>query len=240
LFHIPGVTHDAITLRAFPITLTGAARNWKNMLPARGHLTQECILKKDDKVVEHVSYIGFLKKTVNKFMEESIKRQAIIDEWIKKYKENTELNLKKLDAATKNLQVKADQLTQAILTNHMVNKVKTKMRKELILFYLPIVNQYVEPTTPPIPFLRRLKEHVVEPYINRESVYVIGISKETNEDEPSCVMKTNVELNSFIKQLNPLHKSTSEEIMKQTEVTGDNGNLTSDVCINQPTAWSSA
>ncbi|GJR22092.1 hypothetical protein Tco_0970619 [Tanacetum coccineum] len=34
LFHIPGVTHDAIMLRVFPITLTGAARRWKNMLPA--------------------------------------------------------------------------------------------------------------------------------------------------------------------------------------------------------------
>ncbi|GJZ65461.1 ribonuclease H-like domain-containing protein [Tanacetum coccineum] len=34
LFHIPGVTGDAITLIVFPITLTRAARRWKNMLPA--------------------------------------------------------------------------------------------------------------------------------------------------------------------------------------------------------------
>ncbi|GKF41157.1 ribonuclease H-like domain-containing protein [Tanacetum coccineum] len=43
LFHIPGVTHDAITLRAFPITLTGAARNWKNMLPARSITTWDLL-----------------------------------------------------------------------------------------------------------------------------------------------------------------------------------------------------
>ncbi|GJZ39749.1 ribonuclease H-like domain-containing protein [Tanacetum coccineum] len=33
LFHIPRVTHDAIMIRVFPITLTGAARRWKTMLP---------------------------------------------------------------------------------------------------------------------------------------------------------------------------------------------------------------
>ncbi|GJT97855.1 zf-CCHC domain-containing protein [Tanacetum coccineum] len=34
LFHIPGVTHGAIMLRVFPITITGTSRRWKNMLPA--------------------------------------------------------------------------------------------------------------------------------------------------------------------------------------------------------------
>ncbi|GJY48746.1 hypothetical protein Tco_0438702 [Tanacetum coccineum] len=33
LFHIPGVTHDAIMPRVFPITLTWAARRWKIMFP---------------------------------------------------------------------------------------------------------------------------------------------------------------------------------------------------------------
>ncbi|GKD91360.1 hypothetical protein Tco_1366867 [Tanacetum coccineum] len=34
LFHFPGVTHDAIMLRVFPITLKGRALRWKNRLPA--------------------------------------------------------------------------------------------------------------------------------------------------------------------------------------------------------------
>ncbi|GKC55137.1 hypothetical protein Tco_1077882 [Tanacetum coccineum] len=34
LFHLPGVTHDAIMLRVFPITLKGRALRWKDMLPA--------------------------------------------------------------------------------------------------------------------------------------------------------------------------------------------------------------
>ncbi|GJR64979.1 hypothetical protein Tco_0011044 [Tanacetum coccineum] len=75
------------------------------------HLIQECPLRKKDEVVEHVKYIGFLEETINKYCEESIKRQAVNDEWIRKFRENTDLNLRTLDAATKNLQIKADQLT---------------------------------------------------------------------------------------------------------------------------------
>ncbi|GJZ51651.1 phospholipase-like protein [Tanacetum coccineum] len=33
LFNIPGVSHDAVMLRVFPITLTGAAKRWVNRLP---------------------------------------------------------------------------------------------------------------------------------------------------------------------------------------------------------------
>ncbi|GKA77548.1 ribonuclease H-like domain-containing protein [Tanacetum coccineum] len=35
IFHFPGVTHDAIMLRVFPITLKGPALRWKKRLPAR-------------------------------------------------------------------------------------------------------------------------------------------------------------------------------------------------------------
>ncbi|GJX68802.1 hypothetical protein Tco_0304529, partial [Tanacetum coccineum] len=173
------------------------------------HLTQECPLRKEDEAIKQIKYIGSLEETINKYCEESIKRQAAIDEWIRKFIENTDLKLRALDAKTKNLHVKADQLTQAILTNHMVDKVKTKMKKvkevkkEPIPFDLPIVNPYVVPTVPLIPW--RLKKHVVEPYITRKPVCVIRFSKETNEEKRSCVMKTNVELETFIQQVNPLH-----------------------------------
>ncbi|GJV63457.1 hypothetical protein Tco_1474285, partial [Tanacetum coccineum] len=33
LFHFPGITHDAIMLRGFPITLKGRALRWKDRLP---------------------------------------------------------------------------------------------------------------------------------------------------------------------------------------------------------------
>ncbi|GJU66483.1 RNA-directed DNA polymerase, eukaryota, nucleotide-binding alpha-beta plait domain protein [Tanacetum coccineum] len=46
LFHFPGVTHDAIMLRVFPITLKGQTLRWKNRLPA-GTITTWDILKKE-------------------------------------------------------------------------------------------------------------------------------------------------------------------------------------------------
>ncbi|GJT88503.1 protein kinase-like domain, concanavalin A-like lectin/glucanase domain protein [Tanacetum coccineum] len=33
LFNIPGVSHDAVMLRVFPISLTGAAKRWVDRLP---------------------------------------------------------------------------------------------------------------------------------------------------------------------------------------------------------------
>ncbi|GKG02523.1 protein kinase-like domain, concanavalin A-like lectin/glucanase domain protein, partial [Tanacetum coccineum] len=35
LFNIPGVTHDAVMLHVFPITLTRAAKRWVNRLSPR-------------------------------------------------------------------------------------------------------------------------------------------------------------------------------------------------------------
>ncbi|GJU07121.1 hypothetical protein Tco_1123551 [Tanacetum coccineum] len=69
------------------------------------HLTQECPLRKKDEAVEQIKYIGLLKETINKYCEESLKRQAANDEWIRKFVENTDLNLRAIDTATKNLQV---------------------------------------------------------------------------------------------------------------------------------------
>ncbi|GKD28384.1 hypothetical protein Tco_1239162, partial [Tanacetum coccineum] len=33
LFNIPGVSHDAVMLRVFPITLTGATKRWVDIIP---------------------------------------------------------------------------------------------------------------------------------------------------------------------------------------------------------------
>nr|GEU58133.1 hypothetical protein [Tanacetum cinerariifolium] len=70
-------------------------------------------------------------------MEESNKKQDAFDECIRKFKDYMDLNLRMLDDATKNLQVRAEQLTQATQTNNMVDKAKTKMRKDLVLLDLP-------------------------------------------------------------------------------------------------------
>ncbi|GJS21089.1 hypothetical protein Tco_0449721 [Tanacetum coccineum] len=45
LFNIPGVSHDAVMLRVFPITLTGAAKRWVDRLPL-GTVNSWDLLKK--------------------------------------------------------------------------------------------------------------------------------------------------------------------------------------------------
>ncbi|GJV13291.1 hypothetical protein Tco_1354832 [Tanacetum coccineum] len=46
LFHFPGVTHDVVMLRVFPITLKGWALRWKKRLPA-GMINTWDLLKKE-------------------------------------------------------------------------------------------------------------------------------------------------------------------------------------------------
>ncbi|GKG57563.1 hypothetical protein Tco_0587161, partial [Tanacetum coccineum] len=46
LFNIPGVSHDAVMLRVFPITLTGAAKRWVDRL-SPGTVNSWDLLKKD-------------------------------------------------------------------------------------------------------------------------------------------------------------------------------------------------
>ncbi|GJR11000.1 hypothetical protein Tco_0793652 [Tanacetum coccineum] len=120
------------------------------------HLTKVRSLKDDDKVGEQVKCIGFLEETINRFMEESIKKQSSLDEQIRKFREDLDMNLRMIDDATKNLQGKSEKLTQEILTSSIVDEVKTKLRnvmkvkKEPIPFDLPNINQYDESTIPPI------------------------------------------------------------------------------------------
>ncbi|GJZ79100.1 hypothetical protein Tco_0643937 [Tanacetum coccineum] len=97
------------------------------------HLTQECPLKKEDKAVDQSKYIGSLEETIIKYCDESIKKQAANDEWIKKFIENTDLNLRALNTTIMNLQVKADQLTQMVLTNagERVEEEKKNCKKDM-------------------------------------------------------------------------------------------------------------
>ncbi|GJS98727.1 RNA-directed DNA polymerase, eukaryota, nucleotide-binding alpha-beta plait domain protein [Tanacetum coccineum] len=290
LFHFPGVTHDAVMLKVFPITLTGPALRWKNRISVgsittwdllekafiwrycpsfktakkleiirnfkqemdetlyhawerysdllyrsqalksiqvmanhshnwydgettkesindsldnvdtkklkenihaiqvsckiceEAHLTKRCPLKKEDKTVEQSKYIGSLKETIIKYCDESIKKQAANDEWIRKFIENTYLNLKALDTTTKNLQVKADQLTQMVLTNvGERDKAKTNMGKKDMKEPVPQDLPVVQPCVPPSLFLGHLKKQKDNPYETREIVCMIGSTEKINK-----------------------------------------------------------
>ncbi|GJW94881.1 hypothetical protein Tco_0174553 [Tanacetum coccineum] len=97
------------------------------------HPTNDCPLTKEDKAVEQSKYMRSLEETIIKFYEESIKKQDADDEWIKKFIKNTDSNIRALKTTTKNLQEKADHLTQTALTNSSErSETKTKMvRKDM-------------------------------------------------------------------------------------------------------------
>ncbi|GJU55100.1 hypothetical protein Tco_1228814 [Tanacetum coccineum] len=96
----------------------------------------------------HAIHEGFLEETITKFCEESNKKQVTNDEWIRKFIEETDLNLQILGTAIKNVEVKVEKLTQAILTNedNMVNKVKAKFEKVKEVKKMPEYLKYVEDT----------------------------------------------------------------------------------------------
>ncbi|GJW84442.1 hypothetical protein Tco_0157587 [Tanacetum coccineum] len=109
LFHIPGVTRDAVMLRVFPMTLSGRLQDFQKGASNQRASSQrrwQCRI-----AGEHVKYIGFLEETLNKFMEESIKKQSLLDGRIRKCRADTDMSLRMLEDATKNLQGKSEQLT---------------------------------------------------------------------------------------------------------------------------------
>ncbi|GJS77477.1 putative reverse transcriptase domain-containing protein [Tanacetum coccineum] len=211
LFNIPGVSHDAIMLRVFPITLTGAAKRWIDRIPSGTintwdllekafiqrsnnrrtrsgssdditaitskldslgrdmkrlkenvhaiqvgcgicggtHLDKECLLNEEVEGIKEVKYGEFgryfpnnggsearyrvgslsyytcmdnrplfgekkpsLEEIINKHIEESTKRRAETEKWIRKLQENMDMNIKNQNAALKNLETQNEQLTK--------------------------------------------------------------------------------------------------------------------------------
>ncbi|GJY47564.1 hypothetical protein Tco_0436627 [Tanacetum coccineum] len=103
--------------------------------------------------------------------------QAADNEWIRKFIENTNSNIRALKTTTKNLQEKTYQLTQTVLTNTGEKvKAKTTMGKENVKEPvprdLPVVQTYVPPT-----------QFIGNPYRTHEIICAIGIPKEIHEDE---------------------------------------------------------
>ncbi|GJS26816.1 hypothetical protein Tco_0487436 [Tanacetum coccineum] len=139
------------------------------------YLTNDCPFKKEDNAVEQSKYMRSLEETIIKFYEELIKKQAAEDEWIKKFIKNTESNIWALKTTTKNLEEKAYQLTQTILTNTGEKfKARTTMGKENM-------KDLVSRDLPPMPFLGHLKEQIVSPYRTCETVCMIENPREVHK-----------------------------------------------------------
>ncbi|GJT98970.1 retrovirus-related pol polyprotein from transposon TNT 1-94 [Tanacetum coccineum] len=75
-----------------------------------------------------------LEETIERYLEESTKRQDSFEEWMKRFRESTDKNLKRHDSTIKGLEKKVEQLAQAVhasMTNDSksVNQVKTVATK---------------------------------------------------------------------------------------------------------------
>ncbi|GKE66320.1 hypothetical protein Tco_1520481 [Tanacetum coccineum] len=67
------------------------------------HLTKECPLKKENEAIKHSRYMEPLEETIIKFCEDTIKKQTLDDEKMRKILENTKSNIRALKTRTKNL-----------------------------------------------------------------------------------------------------------------------------------------
>ncbi|GKC82822.1 hypothetical protein Tco_1138539 [Tanacetum coccineum] len=86
------------------------------------------------------------------------KGQVANDKWIRKFIENTDLNIRALDTTRKNLQVKANQLTQMVLTAEERVKAKVKIGKKDMKEPVPRDLLIVQSYVPPTPFPEHLKK----------------------------------------------------------------------------------
>ncbi|GJW70512.1 hypothetical protein Tco_0127429 [Tanacetum coccineum] len=229
LFYFPGVTHDAIMLRVERINDSSDNVDAIQASFKGAHLTKECYLKKADKEAEQSKYVGSLKETIIKFCDELIKKQAAEDEWIRKFIENTDSNIRELKTTTKNLQEKAYQLSQTVFTN-TCEKVKERMTmgkenvKEPVPRNLLVVQTYV----PLMKFLGSIYKKVefegeydmwrlrIEQYFQVQDYALWDVIENGNSFKPVPQTTTNADGSST--SLIPGPVTTEEKVQKKNDV----------------------
>ncbi|GKA04727.1 homeodomain-like protein [Tanacetum coccineum] len=85
-----------------------------------------------------------LEETLGKYLEESCKRQDIFDEWMKRFRENTDKNLRRHDFAIKGLKENVVRLAQAVFTHKKLNQDMTlDMKRNTIISPLSVNSNLV-------------------------------------------------------------------------------------------------
>ncbi|GJU55753.1 hypothetical chloroplast RF21, chloroplastic [Tanacetum coccineum] len=138
----------------------------------RGISNQGVSSKKEDKAVEQSKYMGSLEETIIKLCDESIKKQVAGDEWIRRSIESTKSDIMALKTMTKNLQEKAYQLTQTVLTNTGEKRTTTGKGN---------MKESVPRDLPPTPFQGHLKKQMGSSYRIREIVCMIKNPREVHK-----------------------------------------------------------
>nr|GEY33564.1 hypothetical protein [Tanacetum cinerariifolium] len=139
LFNILEVSQDAVLLRVFPFTLIGSAKRYVDRLTPGAVNTWDLLKKafiqrnissssntnglvvivhRDTTLVQIRPPYGekrpSLEKLMNKHQEESARRSAKMEKWIKKLQENAEINTRNQRASLKNLEIQIEQLTKEL------------------------------------------------------------------------------------------------------------------------------
>ncbi|GJY15296.1 hypothetical protein Tco_0385718 [Tanacetum coccineum] len=85
-----------------------------------------------------------LGEILGKYLEESCRRKVIFDEWMKRFRENTDKNLRKHNFAIKCLEENVARLAQAVKTHNKINQDRTlDMKKSTSISSLSINSNLV-------------------------------------------------------------------------------------------------
>ncbi|GJT04060.1 reverse transcriptase domain-containing protein [Tanacetum coccineum] len=204
LFYFPGITHDAIMLRVFPITLKGRALRWKNRLPA-GTITTWDLLKKEFIWRYCHPFITAKKlEEIRNFKQE--RDETLYHAW-ERYNDllyqcplhdlNCQqkvyifytgldistckiLNSNGYDETTTGERINdvldnVDAIHESFKGGHLTTERKVKA---ITIMGKENMKEPIPRDLPPTPFLGNLKEQIGSPYRTRETVRIIGNPKE--------------------------------------------------------------
>ncbi|GKA94429.1 homeodomain-like protein, partial [Tanacetum coccineum] len=107
-----------------------------------------------------------LKDTFKHYLKESCKRQDVLNEWMKKFMINTEMNFKDNDSSIKRLEENINHLVQLISTHNLANKeCTTKPASE-------------KPTLKVETFAEKVKRHIPNENSEGETIYNTSVNIE--------------------------------------------------------------
>ncbi|GKC35291.1 hypothetical protein Tco_1047675, partial [Tanacetum coccineum] len=142
-----------------------------------------------------------LEETFRGYLEESCKRQDIFDEWMKRFRENTNKNLRRHDSAIKGLEEKVVRLAQAVATYDKLNQAKALDRKNSMI--INHLKKYL--LRNPKLLLKKVKRRIIKDQENEERLL------ESLEKEP-----VNTPLIDIIRKTPDYTKCLQELVSKNT------------------------
>ncbi|GKB23188.1 hypothetical protein Tco_0862589 [Tanacetum coccineum] len=221
LFHIPHVTQDQVMLRAFPMSLTGAASRWLRNEPfGRFRYTAPGFYQRDSGNNSYQEQRKTLEESLKSFMAESSKRHDDNNNLIKEIRSLTDAALRNQGASIKALEIK-------IGASVRVMPYATYTKLDFIV--LDILEDIKTPLIHGRPFLSTAHA--------KNDVHKGKIALRVREDKN--VLTTNKPTSNIIRRVYAISSldrmEASEQILKELDARNDlddnrNDNVEYDVC----------